>query len=354
MTTQANYFKIGLFTLAATALLVVVIVVLGAGAFLKDRAVIETYLDESIQGIELGSPVKYRGVHVGTVHSIMFTYNVYETEKPFGERRGYVLLRMAVSPRVIERAKPHGFRRTLADLVEQGLHVRLRPQGLTGLAYVEMDYVPPGRYKELSFDWRPQYPYVPSAPSVTASLEEAVFSITETLERLEEADLGQIATDVGELVDAVGQLLAEARTSPLHEQAVGLLNEARETNARLRQVLDKPEIDSLVDGAAGAASALHEIAEDSRRDVREIVSDLRRVSADLKASTASLPAAIEDLTTAMARLNALISRQQRQIASTIENLEAASGHVRELADEARRYPARIFFGEPPPPSEPTE
>ena len=66
MSTRANYFKIGLFTLAALALLVGAIIAWGAGAFAADRAIVETYMDESVQGLDMGSPVKFRGVNVGS------------------------------------------------------------------------------------------------------------------------------------------------------------------------------------------------------------------------------------------------------------------------------------------------
>ena len=53
----------------------------------------ETYLNESVQGLEIGSKVQYRGVVVGEVRKIGFTYNKYELDKPMSERLRYVMSR---------------------------------------------------------------------------------------------------------------------------------------------------------------------------------------------------------------------------------------------------------------------
>ena len=73
MSGQANFFKIGLFVIGAAVALVFLLVLLGAGRLFQSKIVMETYFNESVQGLELGSKVKYRGVIVGEVKSIGFT-----------------------------------------------------------------------------------------------------------------------------------------------------------------------------------------------------------------------------------------------------------------------------------------
>ena len=75
MSEKPGYFRIGLFILIALAILVAGLVALGAGAFLRQRIYIETYVNASVQGIDIGSPVKFRGVQIGRVSGISFTFN---------------------------------------------------------------------------------------------------------------------------------------------------------------------------------------------------------------------------------------------------------------------------------------
>ena len=43
-------------------MIVVGVVVLGGGALFRRTVIFETYLQESVQGLDIGSPVRYRGV----------------------------------------------------------------------------------------------------------------------------------------------------------------------------------------------------------------------------------------------------------------------------------------------------
>ena len=85
--TKAHHFKLGLFVVCAIALATVVVVLLGAGEFLQPHIYLETYFDESVQGLAVGSPMKYLGVNKGTVEEIDTVENQYgiDLDKELGE-----------------------------------------------------------------------------------------------------------------------------------------------------------------------------------------------------------------------------------------------------------------------------
>ena len=85
-----SYFKIGLFVISATIIGVLGVVVLGVGTIFQKRTWVETYIDESVQGLDVGSPVKFRGVPVGKVEQITLTSVEYST------RRRYVVVRIGL------------------------------------------------------------------------------------------------------------------------------------------------------------------------------------------------------------------------------------------------------------------
>ena len=58
--------------------------------------------------------------------------------------------------------------------VERGLRTRLTSQGVTGTAYIEVDYLDPAKYPPLPIDWVPEHPYIPSAPSVLSRIVNSV------------------------------------------------------------------------------------------------------------------------------------------------------------------------------------
>ncbi|MEO8627832.1 MAG: mammalian cell entry protein, partial [Betaproteobacteria bacterium] len=67
MTRQQLYVRLGAFILLVGAALIALIIFLGAGSFLRKDITAETYFDESVQGLDVGSKVLFRGVMVGNI-----------------------------------------------------------------------------------------------------------------------------------------------------------------------------------------------------------------------------------------------------------------------------------------------
>ena len=65
MSQRANYFKLGLFVIGSIVAGILVLVIIGSGRWFERKVVIETYFKESVQGLDIGSKLKYRGVTIG-------------------------------------------------------------------------------------------------------------------------------------------------------------------------------------------------------------------------------------------------------------------------------------------------
>ncbi|MBI1785424.1 MCE family protein, partial [Candidatus Sumerlaeota bacterium] len=147
MSANTNYYKIGLFVICAVVLGVVGVIALGIGAYSDEESVmIETYFDESVQGVEIGSPVKERGVRVGKVEAIDFVNQAYDlspANRDFVTLSRYVVVRASLKPEIFGKSSDADLKELLKDLIKEGLRIRLTSQGLTGLVYLEIDYVDP-------------------------------------------------------------------------------------------------------------------------------------------------------------------------------------------------------------------
>jgi ABC-type proline/glycine betaine transport system ATPase subunit len=108
MTGMQLYFRLGMFILLAAAALVALVIVLGAGTLFRKQLVLESYFNESVQGLEVGSKVLFRGVVVGNVSRLTFTYMRYQVDRPASQRKRYVLVEVHHPPRVdrCERREP--------------------------------------------------------------------------------------------------------------------------------------------------------------------------------------------------------------------------------------------------------
>jgi len=349
MSARANFFKIGLFVIGATVALVGLLVMLGAGKLFASKIVMETYFDESVQGLELGSKVKYRGVIVGEVKSIGFSYTRYQLDKPMSERLRYVMVEATILPRLIGgRAGAGDLTRVdaLKAEIEKGLRVRLAPQGITGTSYLEIDYVDPKTNRMLPISWEPDNLYIPGARSTVTQFVAAASDILDRLRKIDidgvMANLNKLlvttnnrieAVDAAKISDQTKQVLAKLETKldqlpmdRIGKDGADLLAELRQTNQKLAAILDDPALKRLPGDADAALVGARKLVEDP-----------------------NLASTIAHLQRTVARLDRIIGGGEADLSKTLENLRQISDNLRELTENAKRYPSGVLLGGPPPP-----
>ena len=350
MAIRANYFKLGLFVIGGVIAGIVVLLVIGSGRWFQPRFTIETYFNESVQGLDIGSKVKYRGVVVGDVTRITFTYVRYELDKPISDRMRYVLVEAQVQPRLVGgRAVGDITRQENATIeVERGLRMRLAPQGITGTNYLEMDYVEPPP-PPLPIDWVPENAYIPSAPSTVTQFVTAASDIIERLHRLDiestiqnlnrllvslndrvnGVDTKGLTERAARVLDRADATLAGIDSKRLSAEATGLLSELRATNNDLRQTLANPAWQKLPEDADAAIARVRAIVDDP-----------------------NLARTLSSMSRTLGRLDRILGGGEADLVTTIQNLRQITDNLRDLTEEAKRYPAGVLFGQPPRPTEP--
>ncbi|HWO42961.1 MAG TPA: MlaD family protein [Candidatus Eisenbacteria bacterium] len=347
-----SYFKIGLFVITATALAVVGVVVLGVGTLFQKQVLVETYIDESVQGLDIGSPVKFRGVQVGRVEQITLTSVEYPT------RRRYVLVRAGLEPSMFEYPLVDVTGPGFVAEIEKGLRVRLAAQGLTGVAYLEADYLDPNRYPPLPIDWQPAYPYIPSARSTITRLTESIDSI---LRKLEAIDVERLTEVMENSLIAVTKFTEGANLEKIGPQINAILAEFAQTNRQLKTLVTGPELKATLADAAAAARTARRIVEQAEAPLGQVLADLpetskkiQEVVATLETASAELPESAGHLKQALRRLDRFVATQQQDLESVVRNMRSISENVREITGDARSYPGQILFGAQPPPAKSLE
>jgi phospholipid/cholesterol/gamma-HCH transport system substrate-binding protein len=345
---KLSYFKIGLFVISATVLAVIGIIALGVGSVFQRAALVETYIEESVQGLDIGSPMKFRGVLVGKVEEITLTSAVYDT------KRRYVLVRVGITSNLFQFPLADPNDPIFKSEVERGFRVRLAAQGLTGVAYLEADYLDPERNPALEIDWEPKYPYIPSARSRFVQLGDSLDSILQNFEQL---DIPRLMSSVDKSLAAITKMAEGANVEKVGTQAYALLTEVRETNRQLKDLVASPELKATLVDAAAVAGNARQIIERAEKPLNQMIADLPQVSESLErlvkrldSVSADLPDTSAQLRQTVQRLNRLISSQQQDIEKTVDNLRSISENLKELTEDSRKYPSQLLFGGPPPPS----
>lgn len=191
---EINYFKIGSFVLFGLALLVLAIIIFASGKFFQKTIYLESYFNETVQGLSVGSPVKYRGLQIGYVKSIRFLDQVYPVPQvernKFNSR--YIYVKLAITSDLFTDVTARQLAEFLEKEIHLGLRVKLALQGLTGNAYLEMDFVNPKTNPPPTISWRPKTFYVPSVASTLTQVGENVSLI---LDKLKQVDMDRVVNN---------------------------------------------------------------------------------------------------------------------------------------------------------------
>lgn len=323
MSAKANHFKLGLFVLGGAGAVLMALLLLGLGSRFRKPLMVETYLDQSVQGLEIGSKVNFRGVHFGTVTLIGFSRMRYEEGKPQEEQRRYLLIEVAVEEEFHQDVGRDEFVAFMKAEVARGLRFRLNSQGITGLSYLELDYVDPDRFPTLPVTWTPEHAYIPSAPG---TLTKLLTSAEQVFRKLETVDLAQVLTNLNRLLTTAEREIADARVASLSDQATNLLSELRASNRALQAILADPKLKEIPSHAADAIRAAKE-----RIEGLDLEGVVRR--AERMLSTAE----------------GFLAGKEPDLAATLANLKALSENLRVLSEAARNHPSGLLLGLPPKP-----
>lgn len=359
---KANYAKIGFFVLAGIALMLLVIGIAGARTFNKKVVLAETYFAESVTGLDTGSPVKYRGVPVGEVKRIGFVYSEYgmeaaETVTHNSARQ--VLVVMALDPERFGLLDAKNPETVLNRLVAQGLRVKLAMSGVTGLAFLELDYfrseAEPA--KPAKKDWHPHHPYIPSSTSMMTTLKKAVDDV---FVKLSEVDIPALGDELLATLYLFQEKLASTDIAALNTEATALLTELRATNQSVKKLIDSPELEKLPAGLAATVDSARRSAEGIEAQIPPLAQSIRTLTA--RANTlvetftglvtnngVRIEQTMSSLTQTAQTLNRTTVSQQDSLAGLLQNLRSASSGLERVVNDLSANPSVLLFGQPPAP-----
>lgn len=315
MTGQPNYFKIGLFVIAAFLLLAAALVYLGADRIMRPKIYLETYVDGTVQGVDIGSPVKFRGVQIGRISRIDFVFNEYGPEPDRTGRNDYVFLEMEVDRKLFSGMFTADLDPIIDEAVQQGLRVMLQPQGITGLNFAELNYVPqPERTPPLHIWWTPRTYYIPSSPGTLASMLDSVNRIMDSFGSL----------DVGDTLKELNTVMQNFNVA---------LN-------KLQTNLDEMNLSE-------ASANLQKLIDEMRTKVGEL--PVAELSAEGQKMMKTVMGAAEEMQDLVDRLerNPLLDR--RAMGSIVSDFKATADNFRQLSESLRDKPSLLLWGQPPKP-----
>jgi ABC-type transporter Mla subunit MlaD len=254
MSTATNRFKLGLFTLCGLAILIAGILAFGARSYFEPTSLFETYVAGDVTGLAVGSAVELRGVNVGKVTRISFSWSEYQETTP-----SYVVVEFEVRDDVTPFPPGEARSEMLESAVRRGLRARLKSQGVTGTSFLSLEYLNPDENPLPQVPWTPKHTYIPAAPG---QLGELLASIEKTLRNVEQLNFSNINQLMQDDLKSAGQVLDRVNQvdfGGLGTNANSLLTESRATISQLQPALANIDFNALNQTLANAQRTVHDL-----------------------------------------------------------------------------------------------
>ncbi len=304
MPRKTQKFLIGLFVSAGFLLGAIAVIWLGSTRYFKKSYVYVTYFDESVQGLQVDSAVRYRGVDVGRVKQI----------------------KVAPDDRLIE-VLMNIYKK---EVIRTDTMARLALAGLSGSAFINLA---PGTPEELKLSPRPtfplRYPLIPSRPSEIREIESGAGAF---MEKLAQLDLKGVSDQLKMTAQSMQRFLTDRRMNAVMANLESTTAKLNVTIGKVEKILAEGKIEGILTQTRDTLVEAHALIDRVQNELQnmkltETAGKANRLVGDLDKRTR----AIAD-----------------QMQTTSQNLQQASETLDRLLKRLYSSPSDIIWSKPPP------
>jgi paraquat-inducible protein B len=346
MSKQANKTVIGIFVVGAIALVIAAVLILGSGKFFKQTLKAVCYFEGSVGGLNIGAPVVFRGVKIGSVTDVILRF---ETDKLIFVIPVYIEIEpdkiVAVGP------VPKTLGQNLKTLIDHGLRASLEMQSLvTGQMQVGLNFHPdkPGKFAEFKADSKtPEIPTIPTPMQELAKKIEKL-PIEEIFEKLQSAIGGiekvvnspEVVATIRNLNLAVMDLKklignVDSHVGQLGPEVKGAVTDVRTLVQRADGKIDPltASVKETVEGYGKVAKNVDERIDPLAASIEKTLEEVRATLVQAKEALAAAEGALEG-----------DSYLSYEINTTLKELNSGMRSIRSLADYLKRHPDSVIWG----------
>lgn len=329
MSRKANPAIVGSFVLGAVILAVAGVFFFGGGKFFRETETYVAYFDGSLKGLDVGSPVTFRGVRVGTVKGVSVVYDVTKSDltTPVIFEIDLNSLEVIGASEAEQQASAAGEDDSI--LVKRGLRAQLQMRSLvTGQLAVNLDFFPDSKIvKHGRYKGHTEFPTVPS------EVEKFRDFAQQFLAQLHDIPVGQIADDLRGLLESMKKLVASPELEGAIRGADDLMNspDLQASLKSLRAALQNADeamqsVRRLADNADDQIAPLAEGMRGAADDLDKLLTEATRVFRSVESSVSDG------------------SEMRVRAVSALEEVARAARSVRVLADYLERHPEALLTG----------
>ena len=238
---------------------------------------IQTTFNESIAGLEVGAPVKYRGVTIGHVRAIRFPNAVNFSASP--ETFKYIIVEMSVNSDAVGNMDDDHLKQAIQRMVKDGLRARLDQSGITGTAFVNLNYVDPAAHPDTAPPFPTDANYVPSVPG---ALNQVVDGVTDIVSKLQQARIDQVIGNANRLILHIDDSVQSLKVAQMRAKLDPTLDHLQTITARVDDLLKNGHLDESAAHLQHTLAQSDELLASQGDNLRAILTDLRATAANAR------------------------------------------------------------------------
>lgn len=329
---KIDKFQLGIFMLSALALLLAMMFFLGMSDLFVHKAKLTALFSESVQGLAVGSPVKYKGVPIGSVSKISIAVD-----------NKLIIIDMSIDLSAFSTSNvsgapywnQQGLTQFIKKEIQEGLRCRLEMSGVTGLKYLEMDYfVAPGTPAPTittDVDIGDSY-IVPTAPSV---FQDIVKSLNTSLDRISRIRFEEISDTLVQNLAELNRVLSGPEARETLKSIKNMARNLDQTSESINRVMTEERIERVVALIEQAVANVDKLSVQLSQEVAE--AKIKESTELFRRSTVKISAAADS-----------VSSQREAIAVSLDKLARTLDSTRELLDYLSADPGAIIRGKQQP------
>jgi phospholipid/cholesterol/gamma-HCH transport system substrate-binding protein len=266
MSAKSSKFLIGLFVISGTLICAAIIIWVGAARILTKGSLYSVYFDESVQGLQADSAIKYRGVEIGKVQKI----------------------KVAPDNRLIEVVMKIDIE---SDLQEKTI-ATLKAAGITGIVFIELDQLKSGDLANSpKITFKSSYPVIPSRRS---QISRFMADTDVIMQNVKDIDLKGISNQLKNTTKAIENFVDGKMDRVVNEtmevlsDAHQLIEQAKNDIAVLKLQEKADQTDAMLKDIDKKSKAITNALQDTSENLRVTSENLQKLSDNLTRNPSDL------------------------------------------------------------------
>lgn len=305
MSGRRSKFFIGLFVITGLLMGAVLIIWISAADLFMKGSTYVAYFDESVQGLQTDSAVKYRGVEIGKVDSI----------------------KVAPDYRLIEVV----MKINLSGDLQKQTYAQLKTAGITGIVFIELDRIKPEDIIDFqTVNFETSYPIIPSRRS---EISRFLADTDKIMQNIKEIDFKGISIQLKDTTKSIETFLTGNRINRIMSNLESMSINLDKSVAKINKSIAEGKIDDIFKDTSKTLADTRQLINRARQEIEAL---------NVAQHTAKTGAILDTLDKRTKSITL-------DLQDTAENLRVTSEYLQKLSESLESNPSELIFSRPAAP-----